>query len=131
MHPLGASLDTLTNRRETMLVTIKQNPFLALFLRHAFPSYRKHKAIICAGSSVRLSGAYWDGGTRSTYFATTLAGTEVDISYSTAPAQFGGTEKEIILTPGVVVLQAGTFCGKPATVTLHALPETLATLGIQ
>lgn len=113
-----------------MIVNIKSNPALAAFLRRAFPGYRKHKAIIRATNHLTLSGAYWDGGSRSTYSAVNAQGTSLPLTYSTAPTQFGGVEKEIILTPNILILQAGTFCGKPATVTIHALPETLAALGI-
>jgi hypothetical protein len=113
-----------------MIVNIKSNPALANFLRRAFPAYRKHKAIIVPTKAMTLSGGAWDGGSRSTYFGSTLTGVEVPLSYSTTPAQFGGVDKHLTLTPDLVVLQAGTFCGKPATVTIHALPETLAALGI-
>ena len=115
-----------------MIITIKQHPALANFLRRAFPGYRKHKAIIRACESITLSGGYWDGGSRTTYSAATLAGQDIPLRYNTAPAMFNGgaPDRVVVLEPGVVVLSAGTFCGKPATVTLHALPETLAQLGI-
>ena len=113
-----------------MIVNIKSNPALAAFLRRAFPGYRKHKAIIRATNHLTLSGTHWDGGSRSTYSAVNAQGTSLPLTYSTAPTQFGGVEKEIILTPNILILEAGTFCGKPATVTIHALPETLAALGI-
>ena len=113
-----------------MIVTIKQHPALASFLRKAFPSYRKHKAIIRATTGLELSGS-WSGGSRSTYTGVTLHGTHVPLDYSTTPVEFGGKPAtEVVLTPDFVILQSGTFCGNPATVTVHALPETLAALGI-
>jgi hypothetical protein len=114
-----------------MIVTIKDHPALATFLRRAFPSYRKHKAIIHVTAGIELSGASWSGGSRSTYTGVTLHGTHVPLNYSTTPVEFGGkASPEVVLTPDFVILQAGTFAGKPSTVTIHALPETLATLGI-
>lgn len=115
-----------------MIVNIKDHPALSAFLRRAFPSYRKHKAIIRPSQSVTLSGGYWDGGSRSSYFGATLAGTEVPLRYNTAPAQFNGgaPDRSVLLDSDLVVLEAGTFCGKPATVTLFATPETLSKLGV-
>ena len=114
-----------------MIVTIKQHPALAQFLSRAFPAYRKHKAIIRSTCGVELSGGSWSGGSRSTFTGVTLQGTHVPLNYSTTPVEFGGKPSpEIVLTPDFVILESGTFCGKPATVTVHALPETLAYLGI-
>lgn len=114
-------------------VNIKDHPALALFLRRAFPAYRKHKAFIRTGESLTLSGGYWDGGSRSSYFAATPHGVTVDLRYNTAPAQFNGGKPDttVTLTPDFLVVQAGTFCGKPATVTIHGHPDALALLGIQ
>lgn len=114
------------------IVTIKQHPALATFLRRAFPAYRKHKAIINPCEIITLTGGYWDGGSRTTYFAVTTDGREVPLRYNTAPGLFNGNapDRAVILEPGLVVLSAGTFCGKPATVGIHATPETLAQLGL-
>jgi hypothetical protein len=114
-----------------MIFTIKDHPALANFMRRAFPSYRKHKAIIRATAGLTLSGAYWSGGSRSTYTGVTLHGTHVPLNYSTTPVEFGGNPAtEVLLTPDFVILESGTFNGKPSTVMIHALPETLAALGI-
>ena len=115
-----------------MIITIKQHPALANFLRRAFPGYRKHKAIIRPCESVTLSGGYWDGGSRSTYFGVTIDGREVPLRYNTSPGMFNGNapDRVALLEPGLVVLEAGTFCGKPATVIINASRETLAQLGI-
>lgn len=115
-----------------MIVNIKDHPALAAFLRRAFPAYRKHKAIIHPTTSVTLSGGYWDGGSRSTYSGFTLQGVECPLKYNSAPPQFNGgaPDRIAVLDPDFVVLESGTFCGKPATVTIFALPETLATLGV-
>jgi hypothetical protein len=114
-----------------MIVTIKNHPALADFLRRAFPSYRKHKAIIHVTAGIELSGGSWSGGSRSTYTGVTLHGTHVPLRYPTSPVEFGGSSSpEVVLTPEFVILEAGTFAGKPSTVTIHALPEAFAALGV-
>ena len=88
--------------------------------------YRKHKVIVILSDSVTLHNLNWDGGSRREYTALTLDGLRVT----------GNTDKYAMmhpwnnpaegvcmpLMPGFVVLSGGTFCGKPATMTIYINP---------
>ena len=109
------------------IVNIKDHPKLAQFVRRAYPSYRKHKVILCVTSGLTLSGGSWDGGSRSSYSGATINGEPFALRYNTTPSHFNGGKPDTIaiIEPDTLVLQSGTFCGKPATLTLYALQETI------
>lgn len=89
---------------------------------------KKRKARIAAPKDViTLGGMYWDGGSRTDYFVVTMrdgAPLRATQLQHTAPPQFGGpqTEPTFLISPGQVLVAAGTFCGKPATPVLHFHP---------
>ena len=87
---------------------------------------KKRKAFLAAPTTeVRMSGTYWDGGSRSNYFLVNLATKEVKPLAGVAPVQFGGPCVDPVqhLQVGYAVIEAGTFCGKPATPTVYLHPE--------
>jgi len=87
---------------------------------------KKRKAIIARPSgSVRISGTYWNGGSRSSYFLVHIASKRVQPLAHHSPPQYGGPKEDPIqmLEPGYAVIEAGVFCGKPATPTVYLHPE--------
>lgn len=80
--------------------------------------------------TMELHGMHWNGGSRSEFHIVTLAsGTLRRIGATLAP-----WDKQPLATikAGEVLVETGTFCGKPATMTLHCLPcDALALLGIK
>lgn len=85
---------------------------------------------------IRLSGTYWDGGSRTSYSAVNLATCQSVALPQYNPPQFGGpTEDPLIqLKNGdnyIAIVEYGTFCGKPATVYLHVHPDQMNRLAIQ
>jgi len=87
---------------------------------------KKRKAIIARPcTEVRISGSYWDGGSRSDYFLVHIASKTVTPIAGVAPMQFGGPKEDPIqkIEPGYAVIEAGTFCGKPSTPTIYLRPD--------
>lgn len=88
--------------------------------------YRKHKVIVVLSDTVTLSGLNWDGGSRTSYTALTLAGGRVtgntDRYHMMAPWNNPAEGARMPLPSGYVVLAGGTFCGKPSTMTVYINP---------
>lgn len=87
---------------------------------------KKRKAIIARPTTeVRLSGTYWDGGSRSDYFLIDLNTMQVVPLAGSAPPQFGGFREDPVqhLQRHQAIVEAGTFCGKPSTPTVYLHPE--------
>ena len=87
---------------------------------------KKRKAILARPTTeVRISGSYWDGGSRSDYFLVNIATKEVVPIPGVSPMQFGGPKEDPVqhLQPGFAIIEAGTFCGKPSTPTVYLHPE--------
>jgi len=89
--------------------------------------YRKHKVIVVVTDKVTLSGLNWDGGTRRDYTAITLDGLRVtgnmDKYAMMHPWSNPAEGKTLPLPSGYVVVSGGTFCGKPAAITLYINPH--------
>ena len=111
-------------------IELKQHPEIRAVVQAAFPTYKKHKAYLSVTTEVRLSGTYWDGGTRHTYVAVNLATKRSQGAPQYNPPQFGGpqTTPVVTLPEGVVIVEGGIFCGKPATAHLHVHPNNMAKL---
>ena len=79
---------------------------------------KKRKAILGRPTTeVRLSGTYWDGGSRSDYFLVDLSTMRATALGHVSPPQFGGPKEDPVqhLQPGFAIVEAGVFCGKPST----------------
>lgn len=86
---------------------------------------KKRKAILARPTEqVALSGTYWDGGSRSDYFLVDLRTMQARPLQHVSPVQFGGPRQDPVvnLEPHHAVVEAGTFCGKPATPTVYFHP---------
>ncbi len=87
---------------------------------------RKKKAILARPTTqVTLSGTYWDGGSRSSYFLVDLNTQQVQPCEHYNPPQFGGPRQDPVVTlaPHQAVVEAGVFCGRPATPTIYFHPD--------
>ena len=85
-----------------------------------FGTRKNSMRVIVVDKPVELNGGYWDGGSRDCYFGLTKSGTQVTLSYPTAPPQFGGgTPPGVLPTKDLAICKSGTFCGKDAGVTAY------------
>ena len=95
-------------------------------LMNAFPGYNGRMFKIRPSESVRLTGLYWDGGSRDEYKAVNLntgetSGVEHD---HTLPPQFGGPSRtpKVEIPEGVVIVKHSIFCGKDMGLTFYVNP---------
>lgn len=129
-------------------VVLKDHPEIKAVVTAAFPGYKKHKAWIRAiGPSGQGINSYWDGGSRAEYAMVDLVtGRRVALPTNTHPwydiaraGLAGGEDSAVVvdhrgnvtlkyLPEGVALVQAGTFCGKPATAMVILNPANMAKL---
>lgn len=86
---------------------------------------KKRKAILARPTTeVRLTGTYWSEGSRSEYFMVNIKTKEIVPMACVAPPQYGGPKEDPVahLQPGFAIIEAGIFCGKPATPTIYLHP---------
>jgi hypothetical protein len=99
----------------------KPDAFTASILRSAFPDYtgRKFKlAVHGSDSPFRLSGNYWDGGSRSYYAFVNLENGRAMSIGGTHPV-FEGPEREGVIPANVAIVEHSIFCGKDSGLTVH------------
>jgi len=91
---------------------------------------RKRKACVTVSETCVINGTYWDGGSRTEWTAVRLSDGMSQGAPHFNPPQFGGplTAPIVAVPPGIVIVQHGTFCGKPATPCFHVNPADLAHL---
>lgn len=93
-------------------------------------SYTGTKFRVRLTERVELSGAFWDGGSRSTYIAVELATGKVSPADDRIqnPPGFGGprTTPQVDIPGGVVIVEHCIFCGKDAGIVIHAHPADYA-----
>ncbi len=119
----------------TTAIELKANQDIKRLIAAAFPSYKKHKAFVYVfGEHGKSINSYWDGGSRSEYAIVELATgarkslpTQSHPYYDIARGGLANAENEVlsvdhvgnvtlkVLPEGYALVQAGTFCGKPAT----------------
>ena len=89
-------------------------------------------AVVEAGSEVECTGTYWDGGSRSAYALLDTATRRLSaVPCPTDPPQFGGGDApRVSIEAGAVLVQCGTYCGKPGYPTVHGTAEDIAALGL-
>jgi hypothetical protein len=83
--------------------------------------------------SVEIFGTWWDGGSKSWFRKFTLDGRPLPLDYNGAhPLHGGATERQYgTVESGTVIVEGGTFCGKPSTLTLYLRSkDILALLGL-
>jgi hypothetical protein len=111
-------------------IDLKTSPEVLRLIRAADSSYRKHQATLSASETVRLSGTYWDGGSRSTYTAVDLLTGRSKGAPQYDPPQFGGPRVDpvVSLPEGIAIVETGVFMGKPATARVYVHPSNIAKL---
>ena len=109
---------------------LKSAPELARVIRAADPTYRKREACLLVRETVRLSGTYWDGGSRDTYHAIDLRTLRALPAPQYNPPQFGGpaTDPVVEVPEGVAIVKTGIFMGKVATATVYIHPANATRL---
>jgi hypothetical protein len=104
-----------------MYVKLSDNPRLKQWLRRVAPSYRKHNVSVVRTNSTTIRQPYWDGGSRDSFAGADRQGGSVKLSCPHVPYPGIPGEAEIDLTTdNLAVIHGGTFCGKPATLSIHA-----------
>ena len=112
-----------------MRIKLKEHPVLREIVRKAFPHYRKHEVSVHVQGSVTLSGAYWDGGSRSEWWSVQPDGFHV--RYAGGHPGFGGPkELDVELNHGFAVVDAGIFMGKNATLSIFVGEHDAERFGI-
>ena len=91
-------------------------------------NYRKHRACIKVRETVKISGTYWDGGSRSEYTAVQISSGQSITGMRFDPPQFGGPSSDPVvpIPDGVAVVEHGTCCGKAATAYIYMNAATFA-----
>jgi len=107
-------------------VALKERPELLKIIKLVDPKFRKQNAFLHRQTTeVRLSGTYWDEGSRSSYYLVNLDTNQVVALDHCSPPQFGGPKEDPVqhLQPGFAIVEMGVFCGKPATPSIYLHPE--------
>lgn len=101
---------------------------LPIQLRHLMGSKSFLTCVLTEECTMPADAGTWSGGTREIYSAVELAtGKAVSITDTfSAPWDKSRSSRQIQLRPGYAVAVTGSFCGKPATTTLYALPSDVA-----
>ena len=98
---------------------------------HKLKLTRKHKVMVWEAASWEIHGCDlgWSGGSRASFFwinAETGEVKSVDTSgLSTWAGGSGALSKTVEIKPGWILVKTGTFCGKPATVSLIGRGEDI------
>lgn len=114
-------------------VELKAYPEVKELIRVAFPDYRKKKAFISSFTSGKNINTYWSGGSRPQYVLIDIVTKQIKTLPNASHPYFdiaakGLSNKETdavkvdhvgnvtlqFLPDGIALIEAGTFCGKPA-----------------
>jgi hypothetical protein len=127
-------------------IELKHHPEVKRVVLAAFPSYKKHNASIGEFYPCNIN-SYWDGGSRSEFAIVELATMARKPLPTTTHPYFGivrhglaGKEDSVlsadyagnvtlkVLPEGFALVEAGTFCGKPATARVYVNSANLTKL---
>ena len=94
---------------------------------------RKREFSLDTTTRPQNTDSYWSGGSRSEFFVHNL---DTRANFTPPAGRYPFTERnDYTLQPGDVLIETGTFCGKPATPRFLCRPEDLERvktwLGIQ
>lgn len=104
-------------------ITLKDHPNIAAIVRLVS---RKHKAFVRRQDYVSLDGTAWDGGSRNSYFKVHIGNRTVEALPHTGFGHIGAeVPPPLHIEPGYAILEAGIFCGKPATPTIYLRTDQL------
>ena len=125
-------------------VELRTAPEVKRLVLAAFPSYRKLRASISVFTGSVNVNSYWDGGSRSEFAIVDLATmqrkslpTRTHPYFDVAARGMTNAENEIVkvdhvgnvelkvLPEGFALVEAGTFCGKPATAHIYLNPANM------
>jgi hypothetical protein len=91
---------------------------ISLLVKAAFPTYRRKTVVVIPAASVTFQQLAWDGGSRNEYQLVRLNGTK-------APVETYSEGETLDLIEGIIAVQSGTFCGKPALCHLYVNPADI------
>ena len=82
---------------------------------------RKRRVFVCGRQEVSIDGTAWSEGSRSSWYRIRLSDNHVEPLEHYAPAHFGGPAEppRLLLQPGMVLIAAGVFEGRPATPVIY------------
>ena len=113
-------------------IQVKSAPEIKQLLASVMPSYKKHNVFLSEFHPISIN-SYWDGGSRNTYILVNLADRKTQLlptsthPYLDVASKGMQGEDEFVsvdnrgnitlkqLPEGFALIEAGTFCGKPAT----------------
>jgi hypothetical protein len=128
-------------------VKLKDAPEIKRLVLAAFPSYRKLNASLSVFYGNVNINSYWDGGSRSEYAIVDLATMQrkslptrthpyfdvaargmINAEDSIIKVDHVGNVELKVLPEGFALVEAGTFCGKPATAHVYLNAANMAKL---
>ena len=113
----------------TMIYVDKPDAHLSGLFRAAFPGYSGRKFAVqpLTDNHFHFSGAYWSGGSKSTYRVIHLETRQtVTLPELNTPSNFGGpVDPQADLPPNTAVVEHNIFCGKDHGLVLH-VPQSNA-----
>lgn len=89
--------------------------------------YRRKKVSVVVTDSVTLHNLNWSGGTKNVYHAFNIENNSLVLAKACmVHTMFNESEGvQLAMRPGVVIVQTGTFCGKPALMSLYVHPDNV------
>ena len=112
-----------------LTIDLRKSSKLRDLVHAAFPSYRKHKATVTTFNGPEDVSSYWDRGSRAKYATVSLTGRRVELPRRQGRRAIWGYQLFLDTLPeGVALIEAGTFCDKPATVRIKVNETDLAQL---
>ena len=109
-------------------VELKNYPKLATLLKRV--GYTKRKAYVNVGEVVECAYAYWDGGSKTDYALVEPDTGHVVKKARTASPLSGLSHEKFYTNTGLVVVETGFFCGKPATASVTIHPHCVSNFGL-
>ncbi len=129
-------------------IELKNAPDIKRVVLAAFPTYKKHKVMLSVFGEHGVSiNSYWDGGSRSEYVVVDMATgkrhalpTHSHPYFDVSRRGLASTENADVqvdhvgnvtlkhLPEGLALVEAGTFCGKPATAFIRVNAANMAKL---
>ena len=102
-------------------LNVRKNPqhSISQWVKNNCSAYRKHTVFLHVAETCDIGGQHWDGGSRDTYSTVDKTG-----KHGSVPCyKWAESASEFDLDDAMVVVNGGTFCGKPSTLSLTFHPN--------
>ena len=103
-------------------IELKTNKAVADIMKKCIQRYLKKSVYLIIKDKVRLSGNYWDSGSRSEWFRfNKITGEQLEIPASKEkPKNYWFADDPVVeLTDDTILIEYGVFLGKPTMATIY------------